>query len=187
MSEADKPCRFAWTERHIQVALSYWFFDYRRQFIIPNLSYGFFHGHRGESDLIVISNARYVTEVEIKCDVYDLRKEIEKAKHRRADLFGPVVKRYYIAAPIEVWENFGDSALPEGAGRIEVYIDHARTPRGRLVKPSACNKAARPLTDKEMLDVLRLAYLRVWNSYADMRIFSEKEQNTGGGKSVPGQ
>ena len=162
-----------WTERHVQVALAHWFFDWRKQLIVPNVSHGFFAGRRGECDLLVVSKARYLTEIEIKVNPYDLANELAKFKHgnRTSDSpFGPLVKRYYIAAPVEVWQKANGAVLPLGAGKIEIYIDHQRTPRGRLVQPSAYSKAARPLTDKEMIELLRLAYFRLWGS-KDMEIF----------------
>ena len=168
-----------WTERHVQVALAHWFFDWRRQLIIPNISHGFFAGRRGECDLLMVSKAGYLTEIEIKVNPYDLIGELRKFKHENRTLdspFGPLIKRYYIAAPEEVWQKANGAELPLGAGKIEVYIDHQRTPRGRLTQPSAYNKAARCLTDKEMIELLRLAYFRLWNS-RDMEIFESHQRS----------
>jgi len=165
-----------WTERQMQVVLSYWFFDWRKQFIVPNITHGFLTGRRGECDLLVVSKARYLTEIEIKVDAYDLAKEINKFKHenRTPDKpFGYIIKRYFIAAPREVWGKVNDVKLPYGAGKIEVYETGQGHYHGQLIQPSVSSKAARPLTDKEMIELLRLAYFRMWNTAADMELFSE--------------
>lgn len=170
---------FKWTERRIQTALAYWFFDWRRQLVIPNISHGFAAGRRGECDLLVVSAAGYITEVEIKVSLHDLSKEVRKDKHASRPPscpFGPMVKCYYIAAPKEIWKKANGIPLPLGAGRIAMYLDNQDTPRGEVLSTSAINKAARSVTDKERMELLRLAYFRLWRPGADMQIFDKEER-----------
>lgn len=162
---------FKWSERNIQLALAWGIFDYRRFVVVPNVSHGLLRD-RGEQDLVVMTAAGYVTEIEIKISVGDLRAELAKDKHRgrtEQKPFGNFVKRYYIAAPSEVWERAGDVELPVGAGRISTWIDDWHYPRTQIVEESVVNKVARALSAEERMKLLRLGYLRIWVSreYSD--------------------
>jgi hypothetical protein len=188
-----------WTERHIQHALTQ-FFDFRRNICVPNVSYGFARG-RGEKDLIIISKAWYVTEIEIKVSATDLRAEVAKRKHSSStdNLFGTKIRRYYIAAPAGIWRKFeimcpeslenrvsvalagtmfdcpenqtAKPVLPRGAGRIELSLNDYGQPGCLITRPSELNKHAQPLNINEMVEVLRLAHFRIWDGNEFAQLF----------------
>ena len=52
------------------------YFDVLRNICVPNVSHGF--NGLWESDLLIVTKARYLYEVEIKTSVADLRKDLKK-------------------------------------------------------------------------------------------------------------
>jgi len=118
--------------------------------IVPNISWGLgIH----ECDLMVVSSAGYVTEIEIKVSKSDLLAESKK-KHSHDD---PRIKNFYFAVPSDL-ADFALEHIPERAGLIIVSKDG----QVRTMKSPVHNHKAEKLTPEEHLKVARLGSMRMW-------------------------
>src|ERR1700735_2324206 len=90
-------------------------FSQRRNWlVIPNVSYGFL---RYEADLLVVSKAKFCTEIEVKVSLSDWKADFEKRKHKIPD---KRVKYQYYAAPRELAVRHTELPIPEAWGVIAV-------------------------------------------------------------------
>jgi hypothetical protein len=135
--------------------------------VVPNLSWGL--GLGWEMDLGVLSDAGWLTEVEIKVSMADFKKDAEKYRHRLEASPGHVSKtrRKFFALPHEVNQKrlgYGmrtDYPLPDGYGLIVVTGGH-NGDSAKIVQEAPINAAARKLSPEEKRDMLRLGYIRFW-------------------------
>ncbi len=148
------------TTPEMEVALAKWF-DYRVNLIVPNVYWGF-SADMHECDLLIVSNAGYVTEVEIKISRADLRADAKKSHgHRNAR-----IKYLYFAVP-EKLEAAALEFAPERAGIITVrdkdkpgeYLG----PRCKRIRAPSAIRQVSPMTASERYKVARLGALRIWN------------------------
>jgi len=147
------------TTLEMEVALST-YFNYRVNLIVPNVSWGMsIH----ECDLLIVSQAGYLTEVEIKVTKADLKADAKKWHGHESR----IIKRLFFALP-DYLENCIDM-VPERAGIILVRPkDNVRgvypyRPRCKEIRPAQRNKAAGKLGDTDRYKVARLGALRIWN------------------------
>ena len=133
-------------------------FDGRVNTIVPNVSWGMGLGY--EADMLVVSQAGYVTEVEIKVSMSDLKKDKEKRHQHDA----PFLKKVYFAVPEsmgdvsgEVSEHFGILSVKPWEGHHYYYgqVVEVRKPR--------TNKNAPKLTTEQINKMQALAVMRLWN------------------------
>ena len=74
--------------------------DPRQVLLVPNVSWGFLPW--GESDLLAVSKAGFLTEYEIKTTLSDLKRERKKKRWTTGHMemaFRVRIRRYYIAIP----------------------------------------------------------------------------------------
>lgn len=135
-------------------------------------------GH--EADLIIVQRSGFLYEVEIKVSVSDFRNEFKsKTKIRKHELLkvpGGLVKRFYYAMPVEVYEKVKDE-IPEYAGVIVVRegtanrwkptkADFNNTVEEAVFRPTkvkeARNLPARKLTNAERQKVYEIVYYAYW-------------------------
>lgn len=150
------------TTAEIELAIAE-FFNIRQHMIVPNIWWGM--GLIHECDLFIVTKNGYVTEVEIKINRYDLKKDQKKWHKHQSNM----IKRLFFAIPPELSEfrNY----IPERAGIIVVYgpndecpyIKKYSGPYCKVERPAQINRAAKTLTDKEMLHLGRLAAMRIWS------------------------
>jgi len=145
------------TTPEMEIALACWL-NYRQNLIVPNVYWGF-GPDMHECDLVMLSRAGYVTEIEIKVTRQDLRKDRFKAHgHRNIR-----IKYLYFAIPtyLEPAIEF----IPERAGVISVEPDRkdGYGPRCKRIRAPERQKSARKATDKERYQLARLGALRIWN------------------------
>jgi hypothetical protein len=144
------------TARQIELAVAQ-HFNARINLIVPNVSWGFFHGR--EADLLILTPRNWLTEVEIKTSVADVRNDLKK----RHDHWDPKVKQCWFAVPAGV-----DTAdIPEHYGILEVQPQRRHYRNGTVhrivsVRAPRINPQARKLTDKERLHLLHLGCMRIW-------------------------
>jgi hypothetical protein len=140
-------------------------------------------GH--ECDLLVVTHNMHVVDVEIKISRSDLKADKDKAKwwHRG---FGHWATGKYVEAPrvalpypMRVWKHY--YALPKDVWRDDM-MEHVQKNSGvLLLSPPRntgerihvdCIKRAKPdrtayrLTMFDLVDVARLASLRMWDAYS---------------------
>lgn len=148
-----------WTADAIAFAVAQTLFPWRRYVVVPNVSWGLLPH---EADLLAMTDAGYLSEVEIKISKADFLADKDKRKHLR----GPsdLIKDFYYAMPVAVWDKCSPEDLPQGAGLILCGSRHGYRDQGPWIsqKPVS-NKLARPCTDAEREQLLRLGYIRYWS------------------------
>lgn len=138
------------TTTEIELELSL-YFDYRRNLVIPNVSWGF---NIHECDLLVLTGSNYLYEVEIKVSKSDLVKDGKK-RHGHIDRRNRIRKLYF-AIPSKLARYI--EYIPMRAGIIVV------TTKGRcyLIKKPLINKDAVKITADDRYTLARLGALRIW-------------------------
>ena len=155
MSAAKKPGRL--TTAEMEVALAH-FLDYRTNLIVPNVHWGTnFH----ECDLLVVSRAGYLTEIEIKISRADLKADKKKWHEHK----GSQIKRLFFALPSYL-ENSID-LVPDRAGIILVRprdSDAAPTwmPRCRELRPSEWQPRAPKISAEDQYKIATFGARRIW-------------------------
>lgn len=149
---------------HIEVAVA-GLFNYRVYAIVPNVSYGWGLAH--EADLICVSKAMIVTEVEIKVSAGDLRADFKKHHNHSSKR----IHRLVYAVPESLVE-LAKELVPKHCGIIEVYTKEYY-PKSRSDKHTIEGFFARwvrgakknsnpPITEKQYAELLRLGCMRIW-------------------------
>ena len=128
-------------------------FPYRRYLCVPNLSWGL--DIDGEADLVALSAAGYLTEVEIKISVSDFRRDAGKWKHRK-QVPSPLISAFYYAIPAPMWPKV-EAEFPFGRAGL-ILVDAGRA----VVKQKAPARPSRKLTDAEIRQLGRLGTMRYW-------------------------
>jgi hypothetical protein len=147
------------TAQDIEVALK-GYFDYRRNFLVPNV-YGGFRYLNYEIDVLVVTGSRYAYDVEIKISPGDLRRDAKKDKWRYCrDLHH--FRKSYFAMP-EAMLKYQD-LVPEHAGIITVTYDERRfCYDAHEARKPVVDGLAKKVTDTEYMQLGRLAMLRMWD------------------------
>lgn len=141
------------TASKIEIALAN-FFDFRRNIIVPNVSWGLL---THECDLLVITKSGYASEVEIKVSKSDLKRDLLKSHGHYSNL----IKRLFFAIPegLVKFQEF----IPERAGIIQVIRGNLGYGYGcKILKRAKINKYAKPLSTNEIIQLGRLASIRMW-------------------------
>ena len=147
------------TTPEMEIALASWL-DYRQNLIVPNVYWGLSGMH--ECDLLVVSKAGYLTEIEIKITRADLRADKKKWHNHESRR----IKRLFFALPHYLEHCL--HMVPERAGIILV-TPAAKTglwenhPRCLEIRKAQRNKAAGKITDSDRYKIARLGALRIWN------------------------
>lgn len=115
-----------------------------------------------ECDMLIVSKNQYLTEVEIKISLSDLRADFKK-EHQHKD---ENIKNFYYAFPEEMKEK-AIELIPEEAGILIAVKKHLNS--GYEYRDIECyrkpkiNKEAKPINDIVLSRIYRLGYLRYWN------------------------
>jgi len=140
-------------------------FDCRRNLIVPNVSWGFLYdeslGRHYEADLLVVSKAGYVIEIEIKTSKADLiRDKLKKMRHDSNK-----IKYLYFAVPENIVDVCFEHA-PEKAGIIVVR----ETGMPKKFRQKKCSVLRKPkmigrykILESERYQLMRLLCMRIWN------------------------
>ncbi|HZW02799.1 MAG TPA: hypothetical protein VFF68_02635 [Anaerolineaceae bacterium] len=147
------------TAQDIELALK-GFFDYRRNFLVPNV-YGGFRYLNYEIDVLVVTSSRYAYDIEIKVSPGDLRRDAKKDKWRycRQQHY---FRKSYFAFP-EAMLKYQD-LVPEHAGIITVTYNERRFWfEAHEVRKPMVDGLAKKVTDTEYMQLGRLAMLRMWD------------------------
>ncbi len=130
------------------------YLDYRTNLIVPNVHWGM---NMHECDLLVLSQAGYVTEVEIKISKADLKADAKKVHGHRCSR----IKKLFFAIPTYLEDCI--EHIPERAGIITVRPkdDNVWT-RCRTIREPEINKAAPKMSDRDRYKIARLGALRIW-------------------------
>ena len=113
-----------------------------------------------ECDILIVTKNHYLTEVEIKISLSDLKADFKK-EHQHKD---ENIKNFYYAFPEEMKEKALE-LIPEECG-ILIAVEKKCSIPYRMIecyrKPKI-NKEAKPVNDIVLSKIYRLGYLRYWN------------------------
>lgn len=137
------------TTMEIELAIAH-HWGIRTHVIVPNISWGLLPH---EADLIILSSTGYLTEIEIKVSVSDLKAEKLKKHTHSSNL----IRRLFFAMPENLEKHV--EHVPEKAG-IFFVDNYGRVTQYRKAK---INTSARKLSSKEIYQVLRLGNMRTWS------------------------
>ena len=133
------------------------YFNHRANLIIPNVSWGF---NIHECDLLIVSRAGFITEVEIKISKSDIKADLKKG-HKHND---HRIKRLFFAIPYYL-KDCAD-LIPEHAGIINIdnrdWPERPRRPRV-MVSRQAKNNSVYKCTLRDRYDLARLGAIRIWD------------------------
>ena len=147
------------TIEDIQIALrNYHLWNKRSDIMIPNLSWGLL---RYEADFVIVDKKGFLTEVEIKRSLSDLKADFKKV-HKHDD---PLVFAFYYCLPMSIRakalavirEHFAPDNLPA----VIYYDENGKLELSRY--GGIPNRGGRRLTLEERLTVTRLLSIRYWN------------------------
>lgn len=162
--------------QEIEIAVAR-FFGYRANLIVPNVTWGLDFRH--ELDLAILTRSGHLTEVEIKTNLADLKRDQEK-NHNAHRHPHPRIRRLFFAYPKTMDSPEAQALVPDHAGILTVERKHYKgykdwtgkeRPAHTVLKASTA-RAAKPNREARKLDpesAARLPYL------AAMRIWTLKE------------
>ena len=174
-----------WNERIIGRTLQHGVFN-REACVVDNCIWTGF-----EADLLIVEPRLRIIDVEIKVSRADLKADYHKDKwldfsfhgRQRSELprklWPRQVWKHYYAVPLDIWtedlrEHLGSPKsgvlvlreMPNG--KIDAYCEKRATP----------NKDAKTLSAEQVLDIARLATLRLWNAYEAISRAHEDNRRT---------
>ena len=141
------------------------YFGYRENLVVPNVHWGF---NMHECDLLVVTQAGYCTEVEIKVSRADVKADQHKTHGHESN----IIKKLWFAVPEKVaMAPVGGGlhecmeTIPERAGIMVVtdpmHPDDLLSSRIKIFREPQPQKV-RKLTDEERYKVARLGAIRIW-------------------------
>ena len=152
--------------------LIYWYFKDNSLVIVPKISGNnwWFDSEtmlwknivNHECDMLIVSKNHYLTEVEIKISLSDLKADFKK-EHQHKD---ENIKNFYYAFPEEMKEK-AIKLIPEEIGiliALKKYFHNGEEYREiKCYRKPKINKEAKPVNDIVLSRIYRLGYLRYWN------------------------
>jgi hypothetical protein len=168
--------RYKYSTLELEVAIARQY-NPRRHIIVPNVSWG---ANIHECDLLILSKSGYATEVEIKVSLSDLKKDFTKKHKHDSDK----IKYLWYCVP-DYHKDIALELIPEKAGLLiaqryqnKTLITHVRESTARV----NCKK----WSDEEMMNVMRLGCMRIWNlkstiisNMGTIKYLREKENEQG--------
>lgn len=170
----------AWNERMIARAIGTQVLDRKCVVLVPNCSWT---GH--ECDVLAVTKDLRVIDVEIKISRSDLKADAKKDKwwHRLSWLRGeqrppdvrrewpPKVWKHYYAVPREIWDCSLLACLPSEASGVLLMTEQpgrAAPVVASVFRRARPNKNPTTLSAEAVVDIARLANLRMWDAYAQL-------------------
>ncbi len=113
-----------------------------------------------ECDMLIVTKNCYLTEVEIKISLSDLKADFKK-KHQHKD---ENIKNFYYAFPEEMKEKALE-LIPKECGILIAVEKKCSIPYRTIecYRKPKINKEAKPVNDIVLSKIYRLGYLRYWN------------------------
>lgn len=172
-----------WTERVIATAISRQTLARKCVVLVDNCRWT---GH--ECDVLAVTTDLRIIDVEIKISRSDLRADADKPKwwHHFPGTYDwktrsypagsstprlwPVkVWKHYYALPAEIWDDKLFDCLPSPNSGVLLMtsqgVDYARYPVATCRRRAKPNKDAYRLKPDQVMDIARLANLRMWDAY----------------------
>jgi len=166
-----------WTERTIGRALQRQVFDSKVLVVDNCYASGF------EADLLIVEPGLRMIDVEIKISRPDLKADAGKDKwidfqagqsgvarsERPRKLWPHRVWKHYYAMPASIWNDELYSCLGSPKSGVLLLSEVYGEVTIRVQRRAVPNRESKRLTAPEILDVARLASLRMWDAYEGRR------------------
>ena len=161
-----------WGERCIGRIIARQTFKSRFLVVLNNCNFA-----GSEADILGVTESGRMIDVEIKVSRSDLKADAAKGKWREWTGWNtapfPVewprgIWKHYYAVPREIWKDelLGCLGSPR-SGVLLVSRNHNGDAVVECARRATPNKNAKQLTPAQILDVARLASLRMWDAYAE--------------------
>ncbi len=150
------------TSQQVEIAVAQ-HFDYRRNIIVPNISWGM--GLHYEADVVVLRASDYAIEVEIKVSASDIKADLKKHHTHDSELFCEL----WFAVPLSLSQH---PDIPERAGILSIIGERNRV---SVVRKPQRNKLGVKWTTKQRLKLLHLASMRTWKLKQQMLKLKTKQ------------
>lgn len=184
-----------WSEYSISRALAFQFFNRKYLCVVPNCSWP-----GSECDLLCVTENLRIIDVEIKISRADLKADAKKEKwwHRltysekcaagldpqsddwwgakRAAQWPRRVWKHYYALPKEIWADELLEALPSPTSGVLLLREHHGQVLVDVKRAAKPDRNAEKLSPESVIDIARLASLRMWDSYKDLEAMRRQEQ-----------
>lgn len=174
-----------WTEDGIARALACQVFQRKQLVVVPNCNWT---GH--ECDLLIVRHDLRLVDVEIKISVADLRRDGKKDKwfHPLSGGWPPVgplhprrwpakIWKHYYALPADLWTPDLAPDLEPASGVIVLSQGdgHGGGVFAEVKRQAKANRDAKPITAAELVDIARLASMRMWQAVYEVERFLARE------------
>lgn len=183
-----------WTERTIARALAQQTFNRKYLVVVPNCNWTGY-----EADVLAVTTDLRLIDVEIKISRADLKADAKKDKwwHRQFSGWEPVgesrtkavyestpqthppkVWKHYYLLPFEIWAPELEKCLPSEASGILFIHDWHGNGQPQIV----VHRQAKPARDayrlnaEQVVNIARLASLRMWDAYQQLDRLRERAQ-----------
>lgn len=150
-----------------------------------------------ECDVLAVTTDLRIIDVEVKISRADLKADARKdkwwhrlsyaeAQARGVDFWQyrePVqyprrVWKHYYAMPLEIWKPELLASLPSSASGVLLLTDRHGHVEVRCERRATPNKNAERLQSTEVMDIARLANLRMWEAYHQRDTAKQASQET---------
>ena len=180
-----------WSEPVIADALVRQTFNRKYVVVVPNCNWT-----GNECDLLAVTEKLRIIDVEIKISRADLKADAiknkwwhqgfsyrpwagETAPPRPPREWPPKVWKHYYAMPKEIWKPELMDSLPSKASGVILLSEmkHPHPPAVAVVwRRATPNRDAKPISHEAVIDIARLANLRMWAAIMERRKAAEDYQ-----------
>ena len=132
-------------------------FNIRKNIVVPNVSWGFLNH---EADILVLSKSGYLTEIEIKRSLSDLKADFKKG-HDHSD---ERIKSFFYCVPESLFQQTIDLCVlnERSINGVITYTDDNRIKINYHPLYYGKITSGRKLFLEEQLQIARLGSMRVW-------------------------
>lgn len=149
-------------------------------------------GH--ECDVLAVTTDLRIIDVEVKISRADLKADARKDKwwHRQWGHYNPATQRYdtpppvarvwppkvwkhYYALPADIWKPELIDCLPSAASGVLLLKDAGGDVRVTCWRRATPNRDAARLEAAQVMDIARLANLRMWDAYRTAENLRQQE------------
>jgi hypothetical protein len=146
-------------------------FNYRKNIIVPNVSWGI--GLRYEADLVVLRPSGYAVEIEIKATESDIKRDLKKRAGHDGNhyKYGQLFRELWFSVP----EHLAFSKhFPDCAG-ILLVKKCKKSGYARILRRPKIRKQAIKWPDTLRIKLLHLGLMRIWGLKENLRIHGNKK------------
>ncbi|MFZ3192073.1 MAG: hypothetical protein WA154_02565 [Moraxellaceae bacterium] len=148
-----------WSENLIAATLAMQFLNRMHLVVVPNTKWTGY-----ECDLLCVTKDLRIIDFEIKISRSDFYADAKKLKWWNGREHPEKCWKHYYVMPAEIWDDSMAERLPSpSCGVLLLSFDHKNRPKVFCAKRAKPNKFATRVSTEQVLDIARLATLRMWS------------------------